>query len=106
ADTIKGLKELILSRMRRVINEKNIATDEFRIWKVSVPVDKVDILREDPSKLLKNIKLLRDEQNITSIGKFLDDHIQADRSEASGCGTVVTSDTSSPTEHEFCMLVT
>ncbi|UZO09743.1 uncharacterized protein OCT59_029958 [Rhizophagus irregularis] len=62
--------------MRRVINEKNIATDEFRIWKVSVPVDKVDILREDPSKLLKNIKLLRDEQNITSIGKFLDDHIQ------------------------------
>lgn len=58
ANTIKGLKELILSRIRRIINEK-----------------KVDILWKDPSKLLKDVKLLKDKQNITSIGKFFDDHI-------------------------------
>lgn len=61
--------------MRSVINKKNIATDNFRIWKVFIPVDKVDVLRENPSEL-KDVKLLKDEQNITSIRKVLNHHIQ------------------------------
>jgi hypothetical protein len=62
-------------KIRKAINEKNIVIDGFKIWKVSIPVDEVDILRKHPSEL-KGGKELDDDQNMASFGKVLDDYIQ------------------------------
>ncbi|CAG8687908.1 18255_t:CDS:2 [Dentiscutata erythropus] len=74
-DTIEDLKQLISYRMRKVISEKNIITSGFKIWKVYIPVDEADILRKVPSEL-KSGKPLEDDQNVTSIGKVLNNYIQ------------------------------
>ncbi|CAG8807558.1 32752_t:CDS:2, partial [Racocetra persica] len=74
-DTIEDLKQLISCRMRKAICEKNIITSGFKIWKVYIPVDEADILRKVPSEL-KSGKPLEDDQNVTSIGKVLNNYIQ------------------------------
>src|SRR6266496_3906644 len=74
-DTIEDLKQLISYRMRKAISEKNIVTSEFKLWKVSIPVDEADILRKDTSEL-KGGEPLEDNQNVTSIGKVLNNYIQ------------------------------
>ncbi|GBB97594.1 hypothetical protein RclHR1_30070002 [Rhizophagus clarus] len=74
-DTIEDLKQLISYRMRKAISEKNIVINEFKIWKVSIPVDEADILQKDTSEL-KGGELLEDNQNVTSIGKVLNNYIQ------------------------------
>src|SRR5436309_1981985 len=74
-DTIESLKQLISYRMRKAISEKIIIISEFKIWKVSISVDEADILRKDTSEL-KDGELLEDNQNVTSIGKVLNNYIQ------------------------------
>ncbi|GES98285.1 hypothetical protein GLOIN_2v1695656 [Rhizophagus clarus] len=74
-DTIEDLKQLISYRMRKAISEKNIVINEFKIWKVSIPVDEADILQKDTSEL-KGGELLEENQNVTSIGKVLNNYIQ------------------------------
>ncbi len=73
-DIIENLKLLISYRMRKTISEKNIITSEFKIWKVSILVNKADILQKVPSEL-KCDKLLKVNQNVISIRKVFNNYI-------------------------------
>ena len=73
-DIIENLKLLISYRRRKTISEKNIITSEFKIWKVSILVNKADILQKVPSEL-KCDKLLKVNQNVISIRKVFNNYI-------------------------------
>ncbi|RIA91009.1 hypothetical protein C1645_822583 [Glomus cerebriforme] len=63
-DTINHFKEDILIRRRGIIHE-NVKT--FKIWKVFIPVNEYNKLKNDPVEIVSGEEL--DKQRITSIGK-------------------------------------
>ncbi|CAB4480900.1 hypothetical protein RhiirA5_355309 [Rhizophagus irregularis] len=65
-DTIERLKKLILVR-----SEKSIATDEFRIWKVSVPADNIVGLQKVPAEVLDFVELLDNEKTVSDAVKII-----------------------------------
>ncbi|RGB30209.1 hypothetical protein C1646_711782 [Rhizophagus diaphanus] len=71
-DTINHLKEGILSRRRGIIRE-NAKT--FKIWKVFIPVNEYNKLRNPPAEI-ESGEELEGGQRITSIGEVRNEYIQ------------------------------
>ncbi|CAG8518331.1 3256_t:CDS:2, partial [Funneliformis caledonium] len=71
-DTINHLKEGILSRRRGIIREN---AETFKIWKVFIPVNEYNKLR-NPSVEIESGEKLEGGQRITSIGKACNEYIQ------------------------------
>jgi hypothetical protein len=70
-DTINRLKENILSR--RTVIRGNAGT--FKIWKVFIPVNEYNKLRNPPVEI-ESGEELEDDQRITSIGEAHNEYIQ------------------------------
>ncbi|RIA80019.1 hypothetical protein C1645_745536 [Glomus cerebriforme] len=71
-DTINHLKEGILSRRREIIREN---AETFKIWKVFIPVNEYNKLRNPPVEI-ESGEELEGGQRITSIGEVRNEYIQ------------------------------
>jgi hypothetical protein len=76
--TIKDLRDLIKISKKQSIIENNIDLDKFKIWKVSIPLNKnssIEKLRKLPAEIEESMQC-DDKQEILLIFDNIPDHIQ------------------------------